>query len=131
MRHHRSLGNLPFESQRHWPSVAARLINRLDQRDDSQPILTGDLRRAIFEDRPKKVLDLEGVVIGNWVNRDEPGAVFGLEPLEQVLLAGDGPEVVERRLGDARVMPAMKVAPAVGLDADRGPACDPWMCTLV
>ena len=64
------------------------------------PILAGDLRRAILEDRPEEVLDLEGVVVGGGVDRGEPGAVLGLESLEQVLLAGDGPEVVERRLGD-------------------------------
>ena len=111
-------------------SLAVRPVDGLEEGDDVAAVLAGHQRRPVLEDRPEEVLDLEGVVVGRGVDRREAGAVLGLEVGEQVLLAGDGPEVVQRRLGDRATCPAMKVAPrSVSTPTDA--PFDPWMWTLV
>src|SRR5208283_5557465 len=100
------------------PFFLVRSIDCLDQRDDSLPILTGLLGRAILEDRLEEVLNLQCVVLVDRVGQSEPGSILGLEPLQQMLFAGYGPEIIEWRLGD-RAHTRDECRAAVGLDADR------------
>ena len=58
------------------------------------------------------------MVVRRRVHLGERSPILALELREQMLLAGDRPQVVQRRLGDARHAGDER-RPAVGLDADR------------
>ena len=66
----------------------------------------------------EEVVDLQGMVVVDRVDLLESGAVLGLEAGELIFLAGDRPQVVERRLGDGRHA-GDEGGATVGLDADR------------
>ena len=87
------------------PFFLVRSIDCLDQRHDSSPIFTDHLGRAILEDRLEEILNLECVVVVDRVGQSEPSPILGLELLQQMLFAGDGPEIIEWRLGDRRSYP--------------------------
>ena len=65
-----------------------------------RPSLRGHERRPIFDDGSEEVVNLESMVVVGRVDRFELGAVLGLEREELLLLAGDCPQVVERRFGN-------------------------------
>ena len=62
-------------------------------------------------------MDLEGVIVVDRVDSREVGSIFGLEARELIFLAGDRPQVVERRLGNGGNSGDERGA-SIGLDAD-------------
>ena len=92
-------------------AFAVGLEDRLEERNDVAAVGARDERGPVFDDGSEEVADLERMVLVCHVDGLESRAVFGLKAFEDLLLAGDRPQVVERRLGDTAETPAMKVAP--------------------
>ena len=102
------------------PTLTVRLIDGLEQGHDAAAVVAGHERRAIVDDRPQEILDLERVIMIDGVDFLEAGPVLGLEIAPD---RSSSPGIVQRSLsgGSAIARHARDEGrAAVGLDADRG-----------
>src|ERR1700679_1357844 len=81
----------------HGAARGVRLVKRREELDGAPAVLGGDRRLTSLERRPEEVADLERVKVGHRVAGTEERGVL-LPPLRKHRpLAGDRPDVVERR----------------------------------
>ena len=109
--------------------LASGRIDAGDNLDDLASFQPIRLRRAARDDSLQELPNLQLVIMARRVHLGEEVTILPFELREQVLLAGDGPEVVQRRLGDIRHAGDERRA-AVGLAPTEAPF-DPWTWTLV
>src|SRR5262245_30215751 len=94
----RSISTLP-QRQGDGAPVFIGFVDCREYLHHGAAIFPGNERRSSRTNGLKKILNLESVVMGDWVDGLEAGPVSRLKLRQQMLFARYGPKVVQRRLG--------------------------------